>query len=143
MSRLFLLVRVCSMYTEADIVLGCFRSNELAMTAKNEYIAHVEKHGDAHAIQGYMHVCLEDDLRIEHIDVEIVKDTRSIFLLFQESDAFGQLCRELKYATCDFDDLNKFAKSNPLVEDGFPMCFMYDEIVLDSLRYENTTDVLD
>lgn len=140
-TRLFLLVRECSSYTEANIVLGCFRSMESALLAKTEYIVSIGKTSDLHEIQGYMRVCLEDDLHVDHVDVEIeVKrsDARSVFLLFEESDGFGQIDRELKYGTFELSDLIKFAKSNPIVDDGFSACFVYDEIVLDCLRYENS-----
>lgn len=64
MLSLRLLSRHLSAYTDDDLILGVFRTEEKAMAARRIYIETIERDGDPHARQGYMTVDLQEDVRV-------------------------------------------------------------------------------
>ena len=135
---LYLLIRECSFYTENNIVLGCFMSMDLALSAKKLYITHIQERGDPHARQGYKDVCLESDVDAIALDFPIDACTKSsVYLLYEESECFGQVFREIKCACSSLEKIIEFANITPIDAEGFPTCFMYTHLVVDSLRFEN------
>ena len=137
---MYLLVRECSFYTENNIVLGCFMDMELALSAKKQYITHIQERGDPHSQQGYKDVCLESDVEAIELDFPIDACTKSsVYLLYEQSECFGQVFRDIKCACSSLEKIIEFANTLPIDEDedGFPTCFMYTHLVVDSLRFEN------
>ena len=67
----YILIRHLSAYTEDDIILGVFTTQEKAQLAKKEYIHSLEANGDPHKNQGYMTVNLKKDIMIESRDIVI------------------------------------------------------------------------
>ena len=133
---MYLLIRECSFYTENNIVLGCFTSIELALSSKQLYISHMHDHGDPHSVQGYFDVCLENDVEATPLDYQIEPCT-AVYLLYEQSEGFGQVFRELKHASSSLKETIKIAEATPIDAEGFPTHLVYTELVVDSLRFEN------
>ena len=133
---MYLLTRECSFYTENNIVLGCFTSIELALSSKQLYISKIQEHGDPHSRQAYFSVCLENDVDAIPLEFQIESCT-TVYLLYEESEGFGQVFRDLKHASSSLEETVKIAKATPIDTDGFPTHLMYTELVVDSLRFEN------
>ena len=135
---MYLLIRKCSFYTENDIVLGCFTSMELALSAKQLYIAHIRdpNNGDPHSKQGYFSVNLENNVTAIPLGYSVDTCT-TVYLLYEESEGFGQIFRELKHANSSLNETIKIAKAIPIDTDGFPTHLVYTELVIDHLRFEN------
>ena len=139
---MYLLIRKCSFYTENDIVLGCFTSMELALSAKQLYIAHIRdpNNGDPHSKQGYFSVNLENNVTAIPLGYnQSIDNCTTVYLLYEESEGFGQIFRELKHANSSLEETIKIASALaiPMDTDGFPTHLVYTELVIDSLRFEN------
>jgi hypothetical protein len=89
------------MYTENDIILGIFRSHELAYKAKETYISYI-KDSDPHAKQAYMKVSLENDVDVVTLDYTD-PGGNTIYIYLEEADAFGQVTREIIHISSNLE----------------------------------------
>lgn len=133
---MYLLVRTCSCYTENCIVLGCFGTEALALSAKARYIEHLGAQGDPHSEQGYMDVCLEEDVYAEPLDYDLA-GCSTVYLLYEESEGFGQVLRGLERACASLDEVLEAARAIEIDPNGFPTCLLYTRLEVDALRFEN------
>ena len=134
---MFILRRCCSPYTEDDIILGVFTTEENAMHAKDTYISHLTKNGDSHQIQAYMTINLNVDVMIDEFKDTDFDSGKRIHLLFLTSEGFGQGFRTIEYMTSDRDELEEYKKLHPLEGGMFPEYYEQDMVIVDRLRFEN------
>jgi hypothetical protein len=139
---MYLIVRTCSIYTDDDIMMGVFSTYDLAQTAKREYICELERNGDPHKDQGYMDVCLEKDIHITKIEVihgEKDPSSNVVYILQEQSEGFGQVCRKIKRISwCLVDIVNKVKNYPAPEEETFPSCYLYNALEIDHLYFENS-----
>ena len=133
---MYLLIRECSFYTENNIVLGCFTSMELALSSKQLYISQIQENGDPHSKQAYVNVCLNNDVEAILLDYPI-EPCKTVYLLYEHSEGFGQVFRDLKHASSSLEEIIKIAKTMSIDALGFPTHLVYTELVVNSLRLEN------
>jgi hypothetical protein len=155
--------RQMSMYSEASLLIGVFRTATLAEQAKQAYIAKVTASLDAqHFRQGYQDVELDKDVCIDeqvlnHVPAQFAENPdelqlgdqadadaalapgHRIWVLSCESQGMGQISRG---EACFFTSaaLQEQARQvlQPLVDGAsWPTCLVGDEVRLDAMRTRN------
>ena len=122
------------MYTDDNILLGVFRSSELAEIAKQKYISDVENN-DPHSQPD---VCLQDDVSIESLDDYIESiDGDTVYILNEQVEDFGQITREILKVSTSLEEILNLARSKHIAPDDFPTCYVYNKLIVDKLYYEN------
>lgn len=128
------------MYTENDILLGCFNTHNEALDAKKQYIANLLQHGDPHKEQGYMDVSLDSDVKLIHFEKEdSIENTNIVYVLQERCEAFGQVGSDIKIISTSLEQIKTMAKQLEANIDpnDFPTYYIYNELVVGTLYYES------
>jgi len=159
-STVYVVYRNTSPYTEAPILVGAFRTQQEALAGKHTYIALVKERSDVfHSQQGYHTVDLEVDVciatqqidtfrhhgskdlvRIDGGDPTKAATTQRLWVLYSESDGFGQVCRSpaallsSQEARVEALDVMRLMDQDDTWEAGY----ITDDIVIGVVRLRNT-----
>lgn len=136
---MFVLYRYCSEYSFDDIYLGIFRTETEAQEAKTSYIKYIRENGDPFEAQAYHKVNLKKDVRYEKLsekDYELDEASFEVYILFYQSEGFGQSFLELKFVANDLSKILEVQKSYPK-DESFPEAWFYSKVKIGCLYYEN------
>jgi hypothetical protein len=136
---MFVLYRYCSEYSYEDIYLGIFRNESEAQEAKTSYINYINENGDPFKTQAYHEVHLEKDVRygkLNEKDYELDENSSEVYMLFYESEGFGQSFLELKYVAKSLSKIIEVMKTYPK-DENFPEAWSYSKVQIGHLYYEN------
>lgn len=140
--QLYVLIRLLSPYTDDDLVLGVFKTEEEALFYKNKYIEVINEQGDMYEKQAYMDVNLEDDMLIRKIECDDIHD--KAFCLVGQCEGFGQVCRYVVGLYDTIDKLRDKARALFLKElranQPFKSAWICNEIPIGSLRFANNDE---
>ena len=147
MTILNIVIRRLSSYTGEEIILGVFRSLEEALTTKENYIRFLKLTGESYEQQAYIETNLNDEIYVQTVNADVSEECGRVYCLISHCEAFGQICRAVKYISDDYEKIKKKAQELYLEElrkqEPFPSEWLYTEIDLDILCYENDDRVVD
>lgn len=136
---MYLLVRRISPYTHHDLLLGVFRSRELANQARLEYLAAIlHSAEEPWSQQAYQEVSDNDvEILADSPSLGISPEMDRVFVVSSYSEGFGQVVRKFEAIAGTLDLAQARADSLEAEEDsGFPYECEVDEIPVGVLSRE-------
>lgn len=135
-NKMYSLIRHCSPFTEADIVLGVFDDEQSAYAARSTYIKKLIRYGDPHHLQHHMYVDLESDVDVEEIQSHVSSTTlQMVYCLYSYVEYLGLVFKHLQYVTDDLDNLRN-AHCIKQKDLNYNCEWVYNKIDKNKLYYE-------
>ncbi len=107
---MYLLKRKISPYTEADIILGIFKTEEKAIQAKSDYIK-ICKENDKWTEQAYHEVDWDKELEISDISsITEGEITEELFVVSLYEEGFGQITRQIDRIFSNKEQADKYVE---------------------------------
>ena len=139
---MFLVKRKISPYTNSDLIIGIFDSNETAKEAKEQYIDNC-KIFDKWKEQAYKETNLELDITIQDIvkqvDFDYDKSLQTVFVVSRFDEAFGQIGRTIESFFKTEEEAEKYCDEKNDEDDLEMTCaFYYDfeQIDINKIYYD-------
>ena len=140
---MYLLIRLISPYTEANLLLGVFRTRNDVQVARTQYIAQYQdgRKEDPWKKQGYKdEVNLNDDVIVlDDIPVMGVNQNAvEVYVVSNYAEGFGQIIRKFD-AICGSEEsaLATVSDIKAKLDDNFPEYCKVDKIVVGKLLSDN------
>ena len=131
---MFIIKRLISPYTEADIIISIASTPALAENIRREYID-LCKVNDKWGDQAYREVNLDEDVILQDISTELIIDssypTDLIYVVSLFEEGFGQIDRTFHCFTNSESKANNEMEKLELLENTFPSWSEVEKIQVD------------
>lgn len=147
MTILNIVIRTLSGYTGEEIILGVFRDLQDALINKENYINYLKQDGDSYEQCQYIETNLKDAIYVQTVNGDVSEGCENVYCLISHCEAFGQVCRAVKYISDDYNKIKTKAQELYVKElrekEPFPSEWVSVKLDLDVICLENNDELVE